>query len=419
MSSAAAETTPVAVQARPQWLRRVLQCICIGLWIGFLAMMLHTSRDPAVFGRYSREYVGLMLGVGSLAVLTCVLQTAKVAAYFWANRLAIAWFFVFCPLLIGVCVEVAMRTFNLLGSNFYDEIRRYTRQLARDEKLYFRNPSSYEGRYQGVDLQTNAMGLRERPISSKQPGRPRILMLGDSVLFGWGVRVEDTCSRQLENLLHMQRGIDAEIINSGVPGYNSYQEMVFLKTRGGMLEPDAVVLLYVDNDIDPIDPAHPHLGVRPDPRKDPSGAFDYYASVSRFYFMLRHLIPALLSSTSTSVQAARGSFGWRQSMESIAAAGRYSRAHHLPFMLVQFRMTPGALGDALRADLQPIAVREGFAYADSLPWFDGSNIRHLTNSFVDTHPNAQGQRVIAAGIERLLISEGVLSASRRTGAAPR
>jgi lysophospholipase L1-like esterase len=420
VSSAAAERTSTGGSGRRQRAgpaHRALSFVQIACWLAFVAMTLHISRDPAIVGRYSKEYFALLLGVGVVAILTSVMRAPAIAAYLWENRFAITWFVVFCPLLIAPCIEVAMRTFNLLGSNFYDEIRRYTRQLALDDKLYFRNPSSFDAVYQGVEVRTNAMGLRERPIGSKQPGRPRILMLGDSVLFGWGVPVEDTASRQLERLLSVQAGVNAETINSGVPGYNSYQEMTFLQTRGATLKPDGVVLLYVDNDIDPIDPAHPHLGVRPDPWKHPAAAFDYYAGASRFYFMLRHLIPALLKSNSVAVQKARDSFGWRQSMDSITATGRYCKEHNLPFVLVQFRMTPGELGDALRTDLQAIAMREGFVYADSLPWFDGKNIRHLTNSFIDIHPNAQGQRVIAEGVEKLLLSNGVLSASRSAVAA--
>ena len=412
MSSPAAEVTTAMGRARPQspaWLRRGLQGICICLWIGFFAMTFHKSLDPLVLGRYSKEYFGLMTMLGALAALITVMQTAGVSAYLWANRLAIAWFFVFCPLLIALAVEGSMRAFNLLGSSFYDEIRRYTLQLAPDEQLYFRNPSSFTGIYQRVEVRTNEMGLRERPIGPKQPGRARILMLGDSVLFGWGVRAEDTCSRQLETLLRTRDGIDAETINSGVVGYNSYQEMTFLETRGGRIQPDAVVLLYVDNDVEAINPARPHMGLRPDPSKEPGAWFDYYASTSRFYFMMRHLLPALLSSNSMSVQKERSSFGWRQSMDSVAAIGRYCKEHHLPFALVQFRMTPGPLGDALRADLEPIAMREGFVYADTLSWFSGSNIRHVTNSFVDTHPNAQGQGILAAGMEKLLVAEGGLN----------
>lgn len=393
----------------PAWLQRGLRALCIFFWIGFIAMTLHTSRDPQVFGRYSKEYFGLMTGVGTLALLLTIMQTGGVSAYLWANRLAIAWFFVFCPLLVALAVEGSMRAFNLLGSSFYDEIRRYTLQLAPDDKLYFRNPSNFTGVYQGVEVRTNEMGLREHPIGPKQPGRTRILMLGDSVLFGWGVRAEDTCSRQLETLLRTRDGIDAETINSGVVGYNSYQEMTFLETRGAAIQPDAVVLLYVDNDVEEINPARPHMGLRPDPWKEPAAWFDYYAGHSRFYFMFRHLLPVLLTSNSISVRKQISSSGWRQSMDSIAAVGRYCKAHHLPFTLVQFRMTPGPLGDALRTDLEAIANRDGFTYADTLSWFNGTNIRHLTNSFVDTHPNAQGQRILAQGMEKLLIADGGLS----------
>jgi lysophospholipase L1-like esterase len=51
------------------------------------------------------------------------------------------------------------------------------------------------------------------------------------------------------------------------------------------------------------------------------------------------------------------------------------------------------------------ATSAGFEFADALPWFAGRNIRRLTNSFLDSHPNPAGHRVLAAGAAEWLADD--------------
>ena len=60
----------------------------------------------------------------------------------------------------------------------------------------------------------------------KPAGTYGILNLGDSVVFGWEVRQEDTYGKQLEKMLNTQANLNLvrtnesgyEVINAGVPG---------------------------------------------------------------------------------------------------------------------------------------------------------------------------------------------------------
>jgi lysophospholipase L1-like esterase len=79
--------------------------------------------------------------------------------------------------------------------------------------------------------------------------RFRVLALGDSCTFGLGVEDDATWPAQLERALRTQ-GIDAEVVNAGVPGYSAFQGMRFLETRGLSLEPDVVVVTFGFNDAD-------------------------------------------------------------------------------------------------------------------------------------------------------------------------
>jgi hypothetical protein len=69
---------------------------------------------------------------------------------------------------------------------------------------------------------------------------------------GWGVRVEDTYGRQLEGLLneHGPDGLQYEVINAGVPGWNLENARAYLQAEGLKYQPDLILLdLTIVNDI--------------------------------------------------------------------------------------------------------------------------------------------------------------------------
>jgi lysophospholipase L1-like esterase len=91
----------------------------------------------------------------------------------------------------------------------------------------------------------NSQGLRdiEHPLR-KPPGQRRILVLGDSFMFGQGVRMQESLPRQLAGQLP---GVD--VINAGIPGYSLGQEYLYFKDRGYQFEPDLVLLGFFINDL--------------------------------------------------------------------------------------------------------------------------------------------------------------------------
>ena len=94
-------------------------------------------------------------------------------------------------------------------------------------------------------------GLRDREIGRKQPGEFRVLLLGDSFTFGWGLEIDQTIGRQLEGMLMASNSTRRfTVINAGVEGYGPWQERIRLHEIGFALEPDIVILqLYPGNDI--------------------------------------------------------------------------------------------------------------------------------------------------------------------------
>jgi len=107
-------------------------------------------------------------------------------------------------------------------------------------------------RLEEVEYVISSQGIRDRQYGCKEPDEFRILMLGDSFMFGYATSLEDSIPRQLEGLLAEQRrGKRIRVVNAGVPGYGPYQERIFLEQRGFPLEPDLVILqIFPANDLD-------------------------------------------------------------------------------------------------------------------------------------------------------------------------
>ena len=79
-----------------------------------------------------------------------------------------------------------------------------------------------------------------------------MLMLGDSLTFGWGVRIEDTPAKMIERTLNEGSAAPRfEVINAGVGNYNTVQEVIYFLDKGQNLNPDVVVLNYFINDAEP------------------------------------------------------------------------------------------------------------------------------------------------------------------------
>lgn len=106
----------------------------------------------------------------------------------------------------------------------------------------------------------NSLGMRNREIAPKRQGQTRILFLGDSLWYWGETSSDDLHTVVIEQNLNSTQTIDypnsdktavpdIEIINAGVRGYTTYQELEFLKIYGLDMEPDLVVLGFVLNDL--------------------------------------------------------------------------------------------------------------------------------------------------------------------------
>jgi hypothetical protein len=96
-----------------------------------------------------------------------------------------------------------------------------------------------------VRVRHNRDGLRgaEVPVA-RTPGRARVVVLGDSYLWGWGVEDDETFSARLARLT------GAEVVTLACSSYGTIQEMLLFETAGAAYRPDVVILGFHMNDLE-------------------------------------------------------------------------------------------------------------------------------------------------------------------------
>jgi lysophospholipase L1-like esterase len=97
-------------------------------------------------------------------------------------------------------------------------------------------------------LVVNDHGFRDHAWDVPKPvGRRRLLILGDSMPFGYHVAWEDTFGKVLERRLE-RSSPEVEVLVAAISGWDTATELAFLKAEGLELEPDLVVLCVFIND---------------------------------------------------------------------------------------------------------------------------------------------------------------------------
>jgi lysophospholipase L1-like esterase len=133
----------------------------------------------------------------------------------------------------------------------------YPAMFKGSEVLPYRLRENYQGRLATVDFDTrvriNSLGYRGEDFTVAKNDARRVLVIGDSFTFGWGVNDQDTYPVRLQRLLSEDApGKRVEVINAGFAAcYSPDTYYLYLKTEGLALEPDLIIVgLFVGNDLD-------------------------------------------------------------------------------------------------------------------------------------------------------------------------
>ena len=136
-------------------------------------------------------------------------------------------------LLIFIVLELLFRLTNPLGIDYYARAYQYLESCRDTDRGYYVNGGK----------EANADGLRWYDTNPTQ--KKRILLLGDSIVYGLGVEFTDTFAYKLQMMLPKH-----DWINAGVGGWNTENESQWLLWEGLYLEPDLVILFITANDVE-------------------------------------------------------------------------------------------------------------------------------------------------------------------------
>ncbi|MBD0372786.1 MAG: hypothetical protein ICV60_18220 [Pyrinomonadaceae bacterium] len=128
--------------------------------------------------------------------------------------------------------EIGYRPALLLSSAFISN---------NNELLPYKLKPSSTSDYSGVLATIDSDGYRV--VAPHVESERKVLLLGDSVVFGYGLNDDETIPSQLQRLTKDQ------VVNIGVPGYSSWNEYAALKDYLEIHNVSKVILLYIPNDI--------------------------------------------------------------------------------------------------------------------------------------------------------------------------
>jgi len=319
------------------------------------------------------------------------------------------------------CAEVAFRAH--VWRRFEVKFPRDTENLVRlpAPQVFELKPNATGTFPGGVDAtrtfayRTNAQGLRDRNRAAKAPGARRLLVMGDSYTFGYAVAEEEAYPQVTERLLNERGHPGFEVVNAGIPDYNSRQERQLLSRLMPIYQPDAVVLSYVIND------AEPSTALPTPPDETYRHAHSWFlaelAEISNRHLFKRRVLDTHKDTVSGAYLDgfAEDSPKWRDSKQAIREMRDLCAAARIPLVILilpdftqdfddryGFRKIHDAVASWGRELDVPVF--------DLLTTFRGSDHQGLLVPW-DGHPNAEGHRRIAEFLVARIADDPKLAAA--------
>jgi hypothetical protein len=87
----------------------------------------------------------------------------------------------------------------------------------------------------------NNLGFRDRDFAVRRSGAKRVLAIGDSFTYGWGVDGEESWPKVMERELR-RGGLDIEVANLGAPGAGPREYAAVAERAIPLLRPDLIVV---------------------------------------------------------------------------------------------------------------------------------------------------------------------------------
>jgi len=146
-----------------------------------------------------------------------------------------------------ILLEIFVRFFINDGMNYEIEMMKYAKDLkviSKNKKIGIEHKKNIEGTYMGAKVILDENGFRIK--YNKKKSNNKIIMLGDSMTFGWGANetFSDLLNEKLQN---------HEILNAGIGNTNTIMQISnFFENFSNKYNYDMIVLNFFINDFESV-----------------------------------------------------------------------------------------------------------------------------------------------------------------------
>jgi len=140
-------------------------------------------------------------------------------------------------------LEIFLKIHDPFGLDYFGHVFEYVDELVYNEKYSYSHKNNSRTKIGRIKIETNSYGMRWKELAEPKT-KKRLLILGDSVVFGWGVKQD----RMFPELIRRKRN-DIEVISAGVGSWNTVDQYEWLRENYKSLALDELLLVITDNDI--------------------------------------------------------------------------------------------------------------------------------------------------------------------------
>lgn len=160
-------------------------------------------------------------------------------------------------LILILILELILKTKDFFSKNYFEKkkniISYYTDYKFHDFLGYTarKNSSGYDIHYvpnKFYKTSTNSHGFRTKEFYPKKQNKIRIMLIGDSFVYGQNAHDNETIAYQLEEKIKQKYSDRVEVLSLGITGYSGLNYVGIARTYFDYLKPDIVILCLDQSD---------------------------------------------------------------------------------------------------------------------------------------------------------------------------
>lgn len=302
--------------------------------------------------------------------------------------------------------------------------------IELDQDYFWDTKKNIHTTFYGSNVRTNIDGLRHED-NHYTTNKIRILNMGASPTFGWGVNDDETYS----SLLQQELGSKYEVINAGVIGHSSFQAKKKIINLIKTTRPHIITFAYVINDVDRLRFAQNNYT---EDSKTPSPTFLFSKMTNlvhqtNFFWQMNQLFSHLKNKSTSQesfihLSSAPARVSQEDFIKNIDELIQMARSHHAQVIPLVYPVNipitnpPFCKGpkthQEIRICLAEICSKDAQAYNNQLKnWLVKFKMPHvdlrkalledkdgnfLTQKNDTIHPSVKGHRIIAQELAKII-----------------